>query len=231
MTARTVLVTGAAGGIGAGILRGFVALGDRVIGMDLNPFESEGTAETIACDVTDYAAVRGKLDEIEMRHGPVEVLVNNAALYIPAEFFDLSPEQVSRTLEVNVTAPLFLCQQVALRMKEKGTGAIVNMSSIAGRRGSSQIEYGASKAAVINFTITLAKLLGPLGIRVNAVAPALVEAGMGERVRGPVREAFLNGTPLGRGASVEEIVNVVTFLASDAASYVTGETIEVHGGL
>ena len=224
MTDRTVLVTGAAGGIGAGIVQGFVALGDRVIGMDLNPFEAEGAAETVSCDVTDYTAVRKCLDGIEARHGTVDVLVNNAALYIPADFFELDPQQVSRTLEVNVTAPLYLCQQVGLAMKEKGRGAIVNMSSIAGRRGSSQIEYGASKAAVIN-------LLGPLGIRVNAVAPALVEAGMGERVRGPVREAFLNGTPLGRGARVEEIVNVVTFLASDAASYVTGETIEVHGGL
>lgn len=231
MTDRTVLVTGAAGGIGAGIVQGFVALGDRVIGMDLNTFEAEGTAETVACDVTDYGAVRECLDGIEARHGTVDVLVNNAALYIPADFFELSPQQVSQTLEVNVTAPLYLCQQVGLAMKEKGRGAIVNMSSIAGRRGSSQIEYGASKAAVINFTITLAKLFGPLGIRVNAVAPALVEAGMGERVRGPVREAFLSGTPLGRGARVEEIVNVVTFLASDAASYVTGETVEVHGGL
>jgi NAD(P)-dependent dehydrogenase (short-subunit alcohol dehydrogenase family) len=224
-------VTGAAGGIGAGILQSFVAEGDRVIGMDLNPFDAKGAAETIACDITDYPQVRIRLDEIEEKYGPVDVLINNAALYIPADFFDLAPQQITRTLEVNVTAALYLTQQVALGMKTKGKGAIVSMSSIAGRRGSSQIEYGASKAAIINSTITLARLLAQYGIRVNAVAPALVEAGMGERVKGAVRDAFLSGTPLGRSARVQEIANVVLFLASDAASYVTGETIDVHGGL
>ena len=228
---RTVVVTGAAGGLGEGIVRVMAGEGYRVLGVDLRPFESAHCAKTYSCDLTDFPKVRALLDEAERDFGPIKVLVNNAGFYNYAPFFELSTEQVLRTLSVNVAAPLYLSQQVALGMRESGGGAIVNVASIAGRRGSSQVDYGASKAAVINFTVTLARVLAPYNIRMNAVAPALVDAGMGNRTEPHVREAFLSQTPLKRGATTEEIANVIAFLASDKASYVTGETIDVHGGL
>lgn len=230
-TQKIALVTGAAGGIGSGVVGTLAGEGYRVLGVDLRPFESAACAQTYACDLTDFPSVRAMLDDIERTHGVAHVLVNNAAFYNYAPFFELSTDQVVRTLTTNVAAPLYLSQQVALAMRDNGGGAIVNVASIAGRRGSSQVDYGASKAAVINFTITLARVLAPYNIRMNAVAPALVEAGMGTRTEPHVREAFLNQTPLKRGATAEEVANVVAFLASDKASYVTGETIDVHGGL
>lgn len=228
---RAALVTGAAGGIGEGIVRVLAGEGYRVLGVDLRAFESEHCAKTYACDLTDFPNVRALLDDAERGFGPIHVLINNAGFYNYAPFFELSTEQVLRTLAVNVAAPLYLSQQIAMSMRDNGGGSIVNVASIAGRRGSSQVDYGASKAAVINFTITLARVLAPYNIRMNAVAPALVDAGMGTRTEPHVRDAFLAQTPLKRGATPGEVANVVAFLASDKASYVTGETIDVHGGL
>ena len=127
---------------------------------------------------------------------------------------------------------MLLCQQVARWMIDGGQGGtIVNMASVAGRNGSSQADYGASKAGVINLTATLGRVLAPHGIRVNAVAPALIASGMGTRLGPGVRERFLDMTPLKRAAEPREVAAVVAFLASDAASYVNGTTIDVHGGL
>lgn len=228
---RLALVTGAAGGLGDAIVRVLEAEGYRVIGVDLRQFESPEAVTTFSCDLTDFVAVRTMLDHIHEAFGPIAVLVNNAACYRFTPFLDLGMDQVMQTLAVNVAAPLYLSQQVALIMRDNGGGSIVNVSSIAGRRGSSQVDYGASKAALINLTTTLARTLAPLNIRINAVAPALIDAGMGAVIEPEVREAFLAQTPLKRGATPEEVANVIAFLASDKASYVTGETIDIHGGL
>lgn len=232
MSARPIaLVTGAAGGLGRAISGVLAAEGYGVVGIDLKPVDLPGSIRTYGCDLTDFQAVRRVLDDIASEFGAPAVLVNNAAFYQFAPFYDLGMDQVAKTLAVNVAAPLYLCQQVALAMRGNGGGSIVNVASIAGRRGSSQVDYGASKAAVINLTMTLARLLAADGIRINAVAPALVDAGMGPRTEPHVREAFLAQTPMKRAATAAEVANVIAFLASDKASYVTGETIDIHGGL
>lgn len=225
------LVTGAAGGLGRAISSVLVAEGYGVVGVDLNPFDLPGSVRTRTCDLTDFPAVRRMLDDVVSEFGPLAVLVNNAAFYQFSPFYELGMDQVARTLAVNVAAPLYLCQQVALAMRDNGGGSIVNVASIAGRRGSSQVDYGASKAAIINLTMTLARVLAADGIRVNAVAPALVDAGMGPRTEPHVREAFLAQTPMKRAATAEEVANVIAFLAGGKSSYVTGETIDIHGGL
>ena len=225
------LVTGAAGGLGQAIVQSLAAEGYRVVGVDLQPVEAPELVASHVCDLTDFEAVRAMLDAVIAQVGAPSVLVNNAAYYRSASFFDLGMEQVARTLAVNVTAPLYLCQQVGLAMRDNGGGAIVNVASIAGRRGSSQVDYGASKAAVINLTTTLARVLAPFNIRINAVAPALVDAGMGPNIDPRARQAFLEQTPLKRAATAHEVADVITFLAGNRSSYVTGETIDIHGGL
>ena len=225
------LVTGAAGGLGQAIVQSLAAEGYRVVGVDLQPADAPELVASHACDLTDFSAVRVMLDTVIAEVGVPSVLVNNAAYYHSAGFFDLSMEQVARTLAVNVTAPLYLCQQVGMAMRDNGGGAIVNVASIAGRRGSSQVDYGASKAAVINLTMTLARVMAPFNIRVNAVAPALVDAGMGPNIDPRARQAFLDQTPLKRAATAHEVADVITFLAGDRSTYVTGETIDIHGGL
>ncbi|WP_421729782.1 SDR family NAD(P)-dependent oxidoreductase [Brevundimonas sp.] len=225
------LVTGAAGGLGQAIVQSLAAEGYRVVGVDLQPVEAPELVASYVCDLTDFAAVRAMLDAVIAEVGVPAVLVNNAAYYRSASFFDLSMEQVARTLAVNVAAPLYLCQQVGLAMRDNGGGTIVNVASIAGRRGSSQVDYGASKAAVINLTTTLARVLAPFNIRINAVAPALVDAGMGPNIDPRARQAFLEQTPLKRAARAHEVADVITFLAGSRSTYVTGETIDIHGGL
>jgi NAD(P)-dependent dehydrogenase (short-subunit alcohol dehydrogenase family) len=225
------LVTGAAGGLGQAIVQSLAAEGYRVVGVDLQPSDAPELVAFHGCDLTDFAAVRAMLDAVIAEVGVPSVLINNAAYYRSASFFDLGMEQVERTLAVNVTAPLYLCQQVSLAMRDNGGGAIVNVASIAGRRGSSQVDYGASKAAVINLTTTLARVLAPFNIRINAVAPALVDAGMGPNIDPRARQAFLEQTPLKRAATAHEVADVIAFLAGNRSSYVTGETIDIHGGL
>ncbi|WBX84405.1 SDR family NAD(P)-dependent oxidoreductase [Sphingosinicella microcystinivorans] len=226
------IVTGSAGGLGAAIVRRLHADGRAVASVDLAEAGPPEAIRHYRADLTDLGGLDALVDRIEADAGPVALLVNNAAYWRPTPFLELTADQIRRTLTVNVAATLLLCQSVARRMIARGEGGnIVNIASIAGRRGSSQVDYGASKAGVINLTMTLARELAAHGIRVNAVAPALVDAGMGERLPPHVKEAFLAQTPLKRGARPEEVANVVAFLAGEEASYVTGETIDVHGGL
>lgn len=229
---RIALVTGSAGELGAAIATAMKKQGLRVVGLDLKASAPGTTERDYLCDLSDFKKLGDTLEQIHREMGPLSVLVNNAAYYKHTPFFELSVEQIQMTLAVNVTAVMLLCQQVARQMIEAGNGGvIVNVASIAGRNGSSQADYGASKAGVINLTATLGRVLAEHGIRINAVAPALIATGMGQRLGPGVQERFLQATPLKRAASPEEIANVIAFLASADASYVNGTTIDVHGGL
>lgn len=226
------LVTGSAGELGATIGRTLKSQGYRVAGLDLVASPGDAVDRDFLGDLADLEALPGLLDSIHGAIGAPGLLVNNAAYYQHTPFFELTAAQIQKTLTVNVSALMLLCQQVARWMIDGGQGGtIVNMASVAGRNGSSQADYGASKAGVINLTATLGRVLAPHGIRVNAVAPALIASGMGTRLGPGVRERFLDMTPLKRAAEPREVAAVVAFLASDAASYVNGTTIDVHGGL
>ena len=225
------LVTGVCGGIGRAIAAALHARGYHVVGSDLTEGDA-GPAESFqAFDLSDLDAIEGFVSAVENDVGPIAVMVNNAAYFSDRAFADLTPEDIMRTLTVNVGAVMLLCRTVGDRMAQRGGGAIVNMSSIAGKRGSTQADYGASKEGVINLTRTLSRIYAPANVRINAVAPALVDAGMGDRLGEDVRESYVQRTPMGRGARAEEIASVVAFLAGPDASYMTGETVNVDGGL
>ena len=217
------VVTGSSGGVGTAIARRLSSDGYRVAGVDLDASAQTGVERCYQCDLSQLELLDDLVARISDEMGPISVLVNNAAYWKATPFFELDAGQIQKTL--------LLCQAVARRMAASEGGVIVNVASIAGIRGSSQVDYGASKAAVINLTMTLGRTLAAHHIRINAVAPALVEAGMGTRLPEEVRAAFLEQTPLKRPASPDEVANVVAFLASSEASYITGETIQIHGGL
>ena len=229
---RRVVITGGSRGIGAATVRRFTA-GDQVYFLYekstelARQLEQETGAVGIACDISQEDAVNRAFQQI----GPVDVLVNNAGIvdYNPINW--VSAETFRRVMDVNVTG-MFLCCKAALSgMLQQQKGAIVNVSSMWGRVGSScEVAYSTSKAAVIGMTKALAKELGPSGIRVNAVAPGVIQTDMVKNVAPEVMEELRQETPLEQLGKPEQVADAIWYLASEQASFVTGTLLDVSGG-
>ena len=229
--AKVAVITGSNGKIGQATCRRLAQSGYTVVGLDLAA-EGAGNWPHYQCDLSDLKQMDSVLARIEAEHGLIQVLYNNAAIYNSGtDALTLDPEKFDATMDINVRAPFFAAQWVAKRLIAKGEkGAIVSTASRAGRNGSTVVDYGASKAAIINMTQSLGKALGPHGIRVNAVAPGLIDTDMGARVPQTHRANHEATSALRHVGQPEEIANVVNFLVSDEASFVTCTTIDVTGG-
>lgn len=231
MTKAVALVTGSNGKTGQAILQALDAAGYLVVGMDIAA-EGLGGFDYHRCDVTDYDQILAGVAAVEATHGLVRVLVNNAGVWHGKSFFDITPADYDRTYGVNMRGPFFLTQEVARRLvAEGGGGVIVNLASIVAGAGSGVTDYGGSKAAIVNFTKSIAKPLGPHGIRVVAVSPGTINTAMGEAVPPALRDKLIASSALQRAAEPEEIASVVAWLVSPGAGYVTGATLDVNGGL
>ena len=230
---RCVVITGGTRGIGAAAVRRFSAAGDRVYFLYekstelAQQLEQETGAVGIQCDISQEDAVNQAFEQI----GHVDVLVNNAGIvdYNPINW--VSAETFRRVMDVNVTG-MFLCCKAALSgMLQNQKGTIVNVSSMWGRVGSScEVAYSTSKAAVIGMTKALAKELGPSGIRVNAVAPGVIQTDMVKNVAPEVMEELRQETPLEQLGRPEQVADAIWYLASEQASFVTGTLLDVSGG-
>ncbi len=222
---RTVLVTGGARGIGAAVARAFAANGDRVI---VNCIKSE-LEGAIRADVADPAAVDAMFSRIEKEYGPVEVLINNAAIAWQGLTQDMPPEVWRRLWEVNVTGAVNCCRRAIPGMLGLGSGCIVNISSMWGQTGGScEVGYAATKAAILGLTRSLAAELAPSGIRVNCVSPGVIDTDMN---RGLDLSCITEMIPMGRIGRPEEVAAAVIFLAAPEASYITGQILAVNGGI
>ncbi len=213
---RIAVVTGSNGRIGQATCARFAKTGLTAVGIDVGP-TAAGNWPHYQSDLTDLEQMRATFARIESEHGLIRVLFNNAGIYHDGEdFLDASPEGFDQTLDINLRTPFFATQLVAKRLIASGeTGAIVNTASLAGQAGSTVVDYGAAKAALINFTRSAARALGPHGIRVNAVAPGLIDTAMGARVPEASRTRMMTHSALRRIGEPEEIANVVNFLAGD----------------
>lgn len=230
---RRVVITGGSRGIGAATVRKFAANGDQVYFLYekstelARQLEQETGAVGIQCDISQEDAVNQAFQQI----GSLDVLVNNAGIvdYNPINW--VSAETFRRVMDVNVTG-IFLCCKAALSgMLQQQKGAVVNVSSIWGRVGSScEVAYSTSKAAVIGMTKALAKELGPSGIRVNAVAPGVIQTDMVKNVAPEVMEELRQETPLEQLGKPEQVADAIWYLASEQASFVTGTLLDVSGG-
>lgn len=225
------VVTGINGRIGGAIAEALATDGHRVVGLDL--FEQGPAAFAYQrCDLSHVAEVEAALEQIAVRHGIVRTLINNAGIWHGKSFFDIGEADFDRTLLVNLRGVFFASQVVARRLIEAGQGgAIVNIASLAGERGSGVADYAASKGGVLALTASLAKTLGKHGIRVNAVSPGIVDTAMTGRGPAEFLARGVAATALGRMAEPREIAAAVAFLASEAASYVVGATLSVNGGI
>jgi NAD(P)-dependent dehydrogenase (short-subunit alcohol dehydrogenase family) len=228
--AKVAVITGSNGLIGQATCRRLAQSGHLAVGIDVGA-DGAGNWPHYQCNLADLDRMAATLAAIERDHGLIQVLFNNAGIYHPEnDFLDVPPDQFDGTMAVNVRVPFFASQFVAKRLIAAGQpGAIVNTASSAGQRGSTVVEYGASKAAVINLTKSLGTRLGRHGIRVNAIAPGLINTAMGARTPQVAKERA-KGSALARAGEPEEIAAVVDFLVSDAASFITCATIDVNGG-
>lgn len=236
---RGVVVTGGARGIGAEIVRRFAADGAAVAILDLLESEAESVATEVGgtahhCDLVDAHATRSAMAAARDAVGGIDVLVNNAGVFRITPLLDISPDEWDWIFAINVRAMLVTTQCAAADMIERGAGGrIVNIASMGGKVGAAgQAHYAASKAAVISLTQVSAAELGPHRITVNSICPGYVLTEMGAVTRTPAQVASWSSlSPLGRVGETTDVAAVAAFLASDDAAYVTGQAINVSGGM
>jgi len=241
--AKSALVTGASKGVGRGIAIGLAEAGWSV---GVNYFkdrdgaeatassirDSGGTAWILQADVGDGEQVNGMFDAFLQQAGRLDLLVNNAGVQTWAPLLKLTEEDWQRTIRTNLTGCYLCARQAALRMKETGGGCIINIGSGANKAPfPNLVDYGASKGGIERFTSVTAVELGPHDIRVNCVAPGCIEIERTKKESPDYAGTWAPLTPLRRIGNVKDVANVVVFIASDAAGFVTGQTLYVDGGL
>jgi NAD(P)-dependent dehydrogenase (short-subunit alcohol dehydrogenase family) len=241
---KVTIITGAGTGIGEHIAKRFaeagapVVLGSRKI-ENLDRVRHEivqagGRAMAIACDVRNPDDVQRLIDETKKEYGRIDVLVNNHGASFRCDVLDMTPNGWNTIVAINLTGTFLLCRAAGIVMRDQGGGTIINISSTAGVHGSPGMShYGAAKAGVVNFTRSLADELAPHNIRVNCIAPGpIVTEGFLEvlKARGEVPKNLGQGMVMDRWGECDEIANPVMFLASEASSFTTGETIVIDGG-
>ena len=243
---KTAIVTGGAQGIGLACVEALAEAGAKVVIADRDAKLAETAkadmkkngfdTEIVNMDVTDSKRVSEVADQLVSRHGKVDILVNNAGIArseTPAE--TVTDEHWLNVLDVNLNGTFWCCRAFGKHMLQAKTGTIVNVGSMSGfivNKPQAQCYYNASKAAVHHLTKSLAAEWGERGVRVNAVAPTYIETPLNAFVKSNPRmyDAWIGGTPMARLGKVEEIASVVLFLASDAASLMTGSIVLVDGG-
>ncbi|MGM0534852.1 MAG: 3-oxoacyl-ACP reductase FabG [Pseudomonadota bacterium] len=247
---RHVLVTGGGAGIGRAIAMAFASRGANVSVMDWSADSARevcdaireagrGDAYPLSVDVSGYAAVERGVREAEAHFGaPVDSVVNNAGISpkhggLPASVCEMAPEEWNQVVGVNLTGAFNTIRAVGEGMRRARRGHIVNMSSVAGKTHSPVVacHYAATKSAIIGFTKHLAAELGPYDIRVNAIAPGRIETPMVLAVDAAINDEQVRLTPLGRLGKPDEVADLALYLTSDESSFVTGQTIDVAGGL
>ncbi|USX14180.1 L-iditol 2-dehydrogenase [Oxalobacteraceae bacterium OTU3CAMAD1] len=253
LASRHALLTGAGGGIGLAVAEGYLAEGASCTVADLAPQAPPALAEVMArhpaqlqyvqADVTSAESVGALLAAAQGRFGPIDILFNNAAVFDMAPLLESDLDMYQRLFDVNVKGMFLVMQRVLQSMRDAGrTGAIVNLASQAGRRGEALVaHYCASKAAVISYTQSAALAMAPYGIRVNGIAPGVVDTPMWNHVDslfaryeglqpGEKKKAVGLAVPLGRMGTPADLVGAAIFLASDDSAYITAQTLNVDGG-
>ena len=238
---KTAIVTGGGSGFGAGIVRRFAEEGAQVAVIDINFAAAETVANecggfALACDVSDGGSVAEMAEQAEAEFGEIDILVNNAGVtHVPAPLEEVSEADFDRVFEVNAKSVYLTARALVPKMKERRSGAILNVASTAGVSPRPRLNwYNASKGWMITATRTMAVELAPFGVRVNAINPVagdtpLLATFMGEDTP-EMRAKFLSTIPIGRFSTPEDIAAAAVYLCADEASMVTGVALEVDGG-
>ena len=241
---KTAIITGGAGprGIGFATAKTFAAQGGRVAILDLDGEGAKRAAAElgpqhigVACNVTDKADCDRAVAEVLAAFGTLDILINNAGITQPVKVWDISEPDWQRIQDVNLKGVLFMSQAVMPAMRAQKSGAIACMSSVSAQRGGGILggaHYSAAKAGVLGLAKAMARELGPDNIRVNCVAPGLIQTDINAgKISDENRVKILEGIPLNRLGVPQDVANIFLFLASDLSAYLTGNVIDVNGGM
>ena len=247
LAGKVALVTGGAGGIGRAICEAYAAAGAMVVAADINEDDARKTAKAVggmavAMDVADMDSISAGIAAVKAEYDGIDILVNNAGIFNMASIDKITHEDYRQQYDVNVGGTIFTCQAAVPLMKRRGGGTIINFASQAGRRGEANVTiYCSTKAAVISITQSLALELASDNIRVNAIAPGVIDTPMWKHVDsqfavyehkplGQKKREVGEAVPLGRMGDPEDVAAPCVFLASDDARYITAQTLNVDGG-
>ena len=239
LTGKTALVTGASGGIGGAIARALHAQGAVVAVTGtredaLNALRDElgERVHPLVCNLSDMEAVDGLIDRADEAMGQVDILVNNAGITRDNLFLRMKDEEWDSVIQVNLTATFHLMRAAVARMMRRRSGRIINITSVVGTIGNpGQGNYCAAKAGIVGMSKSLAYEVASRNITVNCIAPGFISTAMTDVLNDKQREAILGRVPAGRLGTPDEVAAAALYLASDAASYVTGQTLHVNGGM
>lgn len=239
LSGKIALVTGASRGIGKAIAVTLAEAGARVIGTATSEKGALAISDYLGehgfglvLNVTDPDSISSLFTEIKEKAGDVDILINNAGITRDNIFMRMKDEEWQDILDTNLTSLFRLSKPVIRSMMKKRNGRIINIGSVVGTMGNSgQVNYSAAKAGLIGFTKSLAREVASRQITVNAVAPGFIQTDMTDELTEEQQNAILSQVPMARLGLVQEIANAVLFLASDSASYITGETLHVNGGM
>ena len=236
---KVALVTGASRGIGKAIAQQLVQQGATVIGTATSEKGAAAISDYlgdkgkgIALNVTDADSVQETVKSLEKEFGSIDILVNNAGITRDNLMMRMKDDEWSSVIDTNLTAIFRVCKAVVRGMMKRRNGRIINISSVVGTTGNpGQVNYCAAKAGLVGFSKSLAKEVAARGITVNCVAPGFIDTDMTKALTDEQKESIFANIPAARLGKPDEIASAVTFLASDGAAYITGETIHVNGGM
>ena len=234
---KFAVITGSAGGIGKATAKVFIR--ENIEGIAIVDYNYEAACKTaeelgpkafpVKCDVSNYESVQAAVAQVMERFGRIDILVNNAGITRDAIFHKMTVQQWEQVINTNLNGVFYWTHSVYPKMRENNYGRIINLSSTAVRGNPGQCNYSATKAALIGFTASLAKEGGPKNITVNCVAPGATQTEMYDKVPEEIRQAMIASNPMQRLGQPQEIGEVVAFLASDRASFLSGQWIPVNG--
>ncbi|MES2250834.1 MAG: SDR family NAD(P)-dependent oxidoreductase [Pseudomonadota bacterium] len=237
LAGRVAFVTGAGQGLGAAIARGLAQAGARVAVADIDGANAQAVVAEVnglalSLDVRDEQAFNDRFAQAVAHFGGVDILVNNAARTPTTSLWDITPAEWDDVLAINLRGSFFGCRIAGKHMRERGVGRIVNLASLAGQQVSSAtgVHYAASKAGLLALTRAFAQELAPHGVTVNALAPAAIDSPALAALPPERQQALKAGIPLGRFGLADEVAAAVVYLASPAAAFMTGATLDLNGG-
>ncbi|ADY12303.1 3-oxoacyl-[acyl-carrier-protein] reductase [Sphaerochaeta globosa] len=229
---KHALVTGGSRGIGREIVKVLLSEGYAVWSLSRSKSEEHENLHHVGCDMADRSSVEAALETVIKEAGTLDVLVNNAGITRDGLIMRMKDEAWDEVLAVNLTSVFLTCRRISRLMANQRKGSIINISSVVGIMGNGgQTNYAASKAGIIGFSKSLARELSARNVRVNVIAPGFIDTAMTEVLSETIRLQIATQIPLGRIGKAEEVANAVAFLASEKASYITGQVLAVDGGM